>query len=350
MFYRVLGMMSGTSLDGLDLALCEFDIDEKQIDYQIIRATTIPYASTLKDKILRCENCNGEYLAEFSAYLGHYFGKQANKFLKQNNLTADFIASHGQTIFHQPHKGFTLQIGDINAIASETELTVIGDFRSMDVALNGQGAPLVPIGDKLLFANYDCCLNIGGFSNIPFDDNSLRKAYDICPSNIVLNYLCHYLNLEYDNDGQIAKHSTIDTALLQELNSIPYYTNNEQQSLGKEFVKQYIFPLLENSSLSIECKIATYTEHIAYQIGKNIKGKTLVTGGGAYNSFLIDRIRHYANYELIVPSNLIVEYKEALIFAFLGVRRLRKEVNCLSSVTGARCDSCSGSVVYWLKE
>lgn len=339
--------MSGTSLDGLDIAYCEFAVDEGKISYSIENAATVRYDEVLKKRIIECETCSGEKLAEFSVFLGHYFGKQAAKFIKENNLSVDFIATHGQTIFHQPSKCFTLQIGDINSIAAETQCTVVGDFRSLDVALAGQGAPLVPIGDKILFKEYPYCLNIGGFSNISYDENARRIAYDICPSNIVLNHLCTFLNLPYDKGGQIAESSNVCPQLLDELDNIPYYIYKERKSLGKEFVKEFVFPILNNYSISYEDKIATYTEHIATQIAKHINGTTLITGGGAYNTFLIDRIRSKANNELIIPDKTVIEYKEALIFAFLAVRRIRGEVNCLKDVTGARRDSCSGAVVLW---
>jgi len=356
MFYRVIGLMSGTSLDGLDIAYCTFDIKDNStqyapysIQYNIEKAQTIPYEQDIKDKILSMENCSSEELASFSVRLGHYFGKKTREFINNNKINVDFIASHGQTIFHQIDKQFTLQIGDINSIAAETECTTIGDFRSLDVALGGQGAPLVPIGDKLLFSDYDCCLNLGGFSNISYDKDNKRIAYDICPTNIVLNNLTKRLNLLYDNKGQIAQNSKTNDNLLKELNNIPYYIQDSKKSLSKEFVKEYVFPILDSFDLSTEDKIATYTEHIAYHIAKHIKGCTLVTGGGTYNTFLIDSIQRYTNQKLIIPDNLLIEYKEALIFAFLGVRRIRGEINCLQDVTGARQNSCSGAVVYFKK-
>ena len=351
MLYKILGMMSGTSLDGLDMAAVEFSISEdanNNIDYRIIKTSTIGYTPELRQAIIDCETMSGEQLVHFSMYLGHFFGKQARKFLDENNLTVDFIASHGQTIFHQPSKGFTLQIGDINAIASQTHITTIGDFRSLDVALGGQGAPLVPIGDKLLFGQYPCCLNIGGFSNISYDKDNKRIAFDICPSNIVLNLLCERIGLDYDKNGEIAKANTINKDLLNKLNSIPYYINNKKHSLAKEFVKSDVLPIIDKYDMSVEDKIATYSEHIATQIAKQIVGDTFVTGGGAYNNYILNAIKSKTDYKIIVPDNEIIEYKEALIFAFLGLRRMRKEINCLKEVTGAEQDSCSGLVATWV--
>lgn len=369
MFYKVIGLMSGTSLDGLDIAYCTFDINDKDdksnnssIQYNIEKAQTIPYRKEIKDRILSMETCSGEDLAYFSTYLGHYFGKKTREFIEANNLEVDFISSHGQTIFHQIDKQFTLQIADLNAIAAETECSVIGDFRSLDVALGGQGAPLVPIGDEILFSEYDSCLNLGGFSNVSYNSEDKRIAYDICPTNIVLNSLCGELGLAYDKGGEIAKRSKTNAELLLKLNNIPHYVLDKRESLGKEFVKEWVFPILDSFEIKTEEKIATYTQHIAMQIAKHLKGKVLVTGGGAYNVFLIDSIRKYLDSqsnldkgksnldkELVIPNHLLIEYKEALIFAFLGVRRVRKQVNCLRDVTGARKDSCSGAIVYYSK-
>ena len=346
--------MSGTSLDGLDIAYCEFYIVDNKIDYSIPKAVTINYTQEFKDKIIACENMSGQELYKFSCFLGHYFGQQAYKFLNDNNLEVDFVASHGQTIFHQPNNGFTVQIGDLSSLAAEVKHKVIGDFRSLDVALGGQGAPLVPIGDKLLFSDYQSCLNIGGFSNISYDKRNKRIAFDICPSNIVLNYLASLLDKQYDKDGNIAKVGKINKDLLKRLNDIPYYKSKKKYSLGKEWLNENVMPILNDyilnesdKKLNLEDILATYTEHIAIQIAKQIKGRTLITGGGAKNKFLIDKIKQKTNNEIIIPDDKIIDYKEALIFAFLGLRRLREECNCLASVTGAIKDSCSGAIIQW---
>lgn len=347
MFYRVLGLMSGTSLDGLDMAYCEFEYKDNKWHYQIKQAQTIEYSQEIKDMILSCETSNGEYLCKTSAFLGHFFGKQAYNFLEKNNLEVDFVSSHGQTIFHQPYNNFTTQIGEINSLASEVKHKVVGDFRSLDVALGGQGAPLVPIGDRLLFASYDYCLNLGGFSNISFEKNNKRLAYDVCPVNMVLNYLSNKKNLPYDKDGLLAKQGKIDRNLLSQLNNLAYYKDKIRKSLGKEWVKDNVFPLLEESTITIEDKIATYTQHIVEQLNNNIKGDTLITGGGAYNTFLIDELRAKTKHKITIPDKKTIDFKEALIFAFLGVLRIREETNCLATVTGAKKDSCSGVVVQW---
>lgn len=338
--------MSGTSLDGLDIAYCEFGCREKSWFWQIHQTETVPYSQDVKNLILECENCDSETFAFNHVWLGHFFGKLTADFIYRHSLTPDFISSHGQTVFHQPKRQFTSQIADINAIAMETNCNVVGNFRSLDIALGGQGAPIVPIGDRILFSQYVCCLNLGGFANISFEENGKRIAYDICPVNTVLNKLANDLGLQYDKDGFFASKGKINNTLLNNLNSLSFYTLQGSKSLGKEWIINNIYPLFtQYYNLAIEDLLTTFCEHIAEQIAANIKGTTLVTGGGTYNSYLINRIKSKTNYEIIIPSNQIIDYKEALIFAFLGVLRLREEINILSSVTGATKDCCGGEIV-----
>lgn len=340
--------MSGTSLDGLDVAYCEFNEKKGEWTYEIKKAQTFLYDDEFKRKIRSMETASAQEISQFSVELGYYFGKKAKEFLDANSLDVDFVSSHGQTIFHRPDLHYTTQIGDLSALCSQVQKTTIGDFRSMDVALGGQGAPLVPIGDKILFSNYENCLNLGGFSNISMEKQGKRIAYDICPVNMVLNYLAEKLSLPYDDKGQIAANGKIDKKLLKTLNSLPYYKKKKNKSLGKEWVVENIFPLLENSELIIENQIATYTEHIICQLTNNITGKTLITGGGVYNEYLIERLKTKVDYTIEVPDKITIDYKEAMIFAFLGVLRHRKEINCLASVTGAEKDNCGGQIVQWI--
>lgn len=347
MFYRVLGLMSGTSLDGLDVAYCEFNYKQGKWTYDIKKATTYAYDEDFKQKIRSMEETSAREFARFSVEIGHFFGKKAKTFLDTHSLDVDFVASHGQTIFHRPDLNYTTQIGDLSALCSEVQVKVIGDFRSMDVALGGQGAPLVPIGDEILFCDYENCLNLGGFSNISMKKQGKRIAYDICPVNIVLNHLCEKLSLPFDDGGQIAASGKVDENLLKQLNDLPYYKKKTNKSLGKEWVVENVFPLLEKTTLSVEDLLATYTEHIAEQLSRNISGKTLLTGGGAYNTYLIERLKKLTPHTIELPEKTIIDYKEAMIFAFLGVLRQRGEVNCLASVTGAEKDNCGGSIVQW---
>lgn len=340
--------MSGTSLDGLDVAYCEFNEKKGQWTYKIKKAQTYSYDEEFRNKIRSIETSSAQEISKFSSDLGRFFGQKAKEFLDENSLDVDFVSSHGQTIFHRPDLGYTTQIGDLSALCSQVKKTTIGDFRTMDVALGGQGAPLVPIGDEILFADYENCLNLGGFSNISLKKQGKRIAYDICPVNIVLNYLSEKLSLPYDDEGQIAASGIVDEKLLDSLNSLPYYKKKKNKSLGKEWVVENIFPLLEKSNLEVKDILATYTEHIVIQLSKNITGKTLLTGGGAYNTYLVEKLRKLTSHTIEIPEKTIIDYKEAMIFAFLGVLRVRKEVNCLASVTGAEKDNCGGQIVQWI--
>jgi len=342
-----VGIMSGTSLDGLDLVLVRFTHQNKW-DFEILKFTTIDYDTYWVKKLSLASTLNGFDLIKLSKDYGTYIGNCVNDFLNDVSVPIHFIASHGHTVFHQPDKGITLQIGDGQEIATKTKITTICDFRSKDVALGGQGAPLVPIGDKLLFSDYDCCINIGGFANISFDTNETRIAYDICPANIVLNHLSGIIGHKFDKNGEISQKGNFNQQLFNELNSISYYEKLYPKSLGREWLETHFFPILNKYAIATEDKLNTVSQHIAFQISqsiKNIDGKALITGGGAYNSYLVDLIKQNSKTEISIPENTIIEYKEALIFAFLGLLRINNQSNCLASVTGAYKDSCSG-VIY----
>ena len=340
--------MSGTSLDGLDIACCEFSLDDCSWCYKILFAETIAYSRDWKNTLSGLESASAlEYVTADIEY-GHLLGRLTSEFIARHSLQPGFISSHGHTVFHQPGKRITSQIGNGAAIAAETGLPVVCDFRTLDVALGGQGAPLVPLGDRLLFGDFDCCLNLGGFANISFEIDGRRIAYDICPANIVLNHLASLAGCEYDAGGMLAAAGTVNGPLLARLNDLPYYRMTPPKSLGKEWVLQHIIHLLETGSISANDLLATFCEHIAVQIASasNMKNsaRILVTGGGAFNNYLISRIRHYTLPEIVIPDALTVNFKEALIFAFLGVLRQRHENNCLQSVTGASRDSSGGAI------
>jgi anhydro-N-acetylmuramic acid kinase len=348
--YKTIGVMSGTSLDGLDIAYCLFILDGGKWTFQISKAETIPYPDDWKQRLINLPDASATELAKTHVEYGKYIGFQVLNFMEVNKFKPDFIASHGHTIFHKPQEQLTLQIGDGNAIAAITGYPVVFDFRSLDVSLGGQGAPLVPIGDKLLFGEYDFCLNLGGFANISFEKNNQRMAYDICPVNFVLNHLAEKEHKPFDKDGELAKSGKVNNGLLNELNLLAYYKLPAPKSLGREWAEESAFPVLEKYKLSNIDLISTYTEHVAIQIARvlnNEKGNSIIiTGGGAFNKYLIERLNHYANITAVIPDAILVEYKEALIFAFLGLLRLRDEINCLSSVTGALRDSSGGLIVY----
>ena len=339
--YRCLGVMSGTSLDGIDIILCSFKLKHSW-QFKIERTYTFPYSkywhSTLKSLHLKDRDTINKVDKEY----GFFIGETINKFLKNENV--DYICSHGHTIFHQPENKFTLQIGNGLHIANKTGITTINNFREKDIYLNGQGAPLVPIGDMHLFPKYKYCVNIGGFANISIKQENNIYAFDICPANIILNKIANKIKLPFDKDGEEAKKGNIIPELLKKLNKIPFYKKDEPKSLSREWIEKNIIHLIK-SEYKPRDLLKTFCEHIALRIGSLLNEyNTLITGGGAYNKYLIQRIREYSNSEIILPSDNLIQFKEALIFAFIGVLRIRNETNCLQSVTGADQDSCCGII------
>jgi len=344
--WLAIGVMSGTSLDGLDLVYVKFN-SSKTYSFEILQAETLKYSEYWKNTLLSAFDKSPDKLIGLSRDYGILLAEMINNFIIKNKIeTIDFIASHGHTIFHDPAQGLTLQIGNGAKIAKITGHKVVCDFRTQDIAFGGQGAPLVPIGDALLFAEYDYCLNLGGFSNVSFDENGIRKAYDICPVNIVLNNLVKPLGFDFDDKGLIAKSGQIHKDLLAELNKIEFYKLSAPKSLGFEFVIKYIFPIFKHYNMCVADLLRTYTEHIAQQLALSLKPdkSVLITGGGAYNTFLLNRFKMLSNCKLVVPKPELIDFKEALIFALLGLLRIENKINCLKSVTGAGKDHSSGVV------
>jgi len=347
--YHIIGVMSGTSLDGIDLAEIYFQVVKKKWVFGIKTAQTVPYSSFWKRELREAITYSKEKLERLDFKFTEKLSEEISKFIKKHNIQEiDAVCSHGHTILHRPEKGLTYQIGNLPRISKMLGQTVVCDFRVQDVELGGQGAPLVPIGDRVLFPEYDYCLNLGGFANCSFEKNGERIAFDICSVNIVLNKYAEKLGMDFDKGGKLAASGKVDLELLHSLNSLSFYTENPPKSLGLEWVKKEIFPLLEASGISSEDILRTFTEHIAIQLKNNLNegASVLITGGGAYNSFLVERLKNIAAVEVIIPSPEIVEYKEALIFGLLGVLKLRDEVNCLASVTGAEMDHSSGKIFF----
>lgn len=342
--YFAIGLMSGTSLDGLDLCYAELKKNENW-QFRILNAETISYTSEWKNKLQNAVHLSAENLLALDKEYGLFLGEKVQEFITKHQISElDLIASHGHTVFHQPHRKFTLQIGDGRAIKLITKKPVVYDFRSQDVLMGGNGAPLVPIGDEILFSDYDACLNLGGFSNISLKKDNQRIAFDISPVNVVLNHFAEKLGKEYDENGDLARNGKINVEILEELNAINFYQKNHPKSLGIEFVHAEIFPLLKNETP--ENILATFTEHIAIQISKvfneNQLKRVLITGGGTYNAYLIEKLKVKSNTEIILPDDDIINYKEALIFGLMGLLRLRNEVNVLCSATGSSQDHSSG--------
>jgi anhydro-N-acetylmuramic acid kinase len=346
--YKVIGLMSGTSLDGLDMVYCHFTFN-KNWQYEILEYTTLEYSKKWKEKLAGAPALNGNELILLHKQFGKFVGQSVNQFIQEHRLQVDFIASHGHTVFHQPDKKLTLQIGDGHEIAVNSGVTTICDFRSLDIALDGQGAPLVPIGDQLLFSDYDYCLNLGGFANISFEENNTRFAYDICPANIILNHLTRKTGHDYDKNGALGLLGKTSTELLQKLNAIEYYNKPYPKTLGREWLETEVIPILNESELSVHDKLRTLYEHMAIQISQSIskKGsKVLITGGGAYNKLLVNLIKQKTSSEVVIPDQNLIDYKEALIFALLGVLKMEGNVNCMASVTGASHDSSAGVIIH----
>lgn len=342
-----IGLMSGTSLDGLDICYVRFD---NETTFEIIQTETINYTSEWRMKLIEAYQYSAMDLCQVDVEFGYFLGEQVREFIQKNNIQqVDFVSSHGQTIFHQPQKGFTLQIGNGAAIASRCKQKVVCDFRTQDVILGGQGAPLVPIGDELLFNQYDACLNLGGFSNISLNRNDKRIAFDICPINIVMNHYANLVGFDYDKNGELAQQGNINQDLVEELNQLEFYEQSFPKSLGFEWVEAMFLTIVDNYDIPIEDKLRSCVEHFAIQIQKIFSlydiNNVLITGGGVRNVFFINCLRELSNVKIIIPTDNLIDFKEALIFAYLGYRRVYNEINCLSSVTGASKDHSSG-IIY----
>lgn len=346
----VVGLMSGTSLDGLDMAYVQIERAKNDYSYKLLLTKTLPYSKYWKNRLRSAFHSSSIEIEIINKEFGQYLGDIVRDFLDESSIdNVDLIASHGHTVFHKPEEGFTLQIGDGHELYEKVNIPVVYDFRTQDVALGGQGAPLVPIGDRLFFSNYDYCLNLGGFANISHESKKGRLAFDICAVNIVLNHYANQLGLEYDSCGAIAASGSIDFLLLDALQDLPYYRQSVPKSLGYEFVETEILPLIDGFNLPVQDVLRTYSEHIVLQIAacfdavndKNV----LITGGGALNTFLINELSSKSSVEIVVPDVDLVNFKEALIFALLAVLRVENKVNCLQSVTGAKCDHSSGRII-----
>lgn len=345
----VLGIMSGTSLDGVDLALCMFEEKGNQFSYSFLQTETVPLPNEWLELFSDPFKLSAEELAKAHIGFGKFLGQTAKDFLKKNRTKAAIIASHGQTLFHNPQAGYTFQLGHGAAIAHTSGIDTVCDFRSGDVVLGGQGAPLVPIGDELLFSEFDGCLNLGGFSNISCRiPGRGRIGFDISPVNFVLNNLANQLDLPFDENGKIAATGNILAELLETLNGLPFYYQDAPKSLGAEWVKENIFPLMDSKKYSIPDLLRTFTEHTAQQIANTAQEfdlqSILSTGGGTKNTFLIERIKTLYTGQLTIPDTKTLDFKEALIFALLGYLRIHEKTNVLSTVTGASINSCSGAI------
>lgn len=347
---EIIGLMSGTSLDGLDIAHVIFNFKDEAVDFKLVNYQTIPYTASILTQLQNATNLSIPEILILDKQIGNFYAESVNEFILYNQIDKtkiDAIASHGQTIFHQPQNGFTYQIGCGSTLAFKTNIDVINDFRTLDIVAGGQGAPLVPIGDFNLFGQKaNSFLNIGGFTNISFKKNNQIIAFDICAGNLPLNETVKSIGLLYDKNGALARSGEIDFSIIEELQKLEHFHKTPPKSLGTEWLESSYYPIL-NKIKSLENKLRTIVEHTAIEISRILMQEKIesvyITGGGAKNKFLIERLQNLYKGNCIVPSDEIIDYKEAIIFAFLGARYLRDETTTVKSVTGAETEVCSGT-------
>jgi len=349
--------MSGTSLDGLDIVYCRFWFENSKWEYELLKTNCMEYPYDLFSKLKNAKSLSGEELVRLDADYGKWIADVVNTFILREGIKPDFIASHGHTVFHQPENSITLQVGSGNEIFASCKVPVVCNFRQLDVALGGQGAPLVPIGDELLFGEYDFCLNLGGIANISTNRSGQRIAYDIVPVNIILNHQAERAGMSYDRGGELAAKGEIIEKLILQLESLSYYKTPFPKSLGSEWIDSNILSIKEFCADPPENILRTYVEHITNRLSSDIiqlssnsssqTRKILVTGGGAWNTYLIHTLKKKLGkqFDVLVPKEDLVNYKEGLIFAFLGLLRIKNQNNCLASVTGASRDNSGGIII-----
>ena len=367
MVYKAIGLMSGSSLDGLDIVFAEFQEHAGKWEYKILQADCFAYSKEWENNLKNATSLSARDYQLLHVEFGHYIGQLVNGFIEDNklNFQVALIAFHGHTTFHIPSKKMTAQLGCGAALAAVTRLPVVTDLRALDVALGGQGAPIVPIGEKLLMDSYNYFLNIGGIANLSAKNpsppgegswgNEAYIAFDICPANRVLNLLANEAGKKYDEDGEMAASGTINNQLLDKLNELDYYKKPFPKSLANDFGIDIVYPMIRDSGIEIQDALRTYVEHIVLQTKRSIPdsrlrtpdSRLLATGGGALNNFLMKQLQEKLNelkIEIVIPGKELVLFKEALIMALIGVLRWRQEYNVLSSVTGAVRDSIGGAL------
>lgn len=348
--YKIIGLMSGTSGDGLDIAYCSFE-KKTSWSYDIIHAETVPFPANLEYDLKSCHLYGGFKLSILDVEFGKWIGNMVKEFCTKLEIYPDAVSSHGHTVFHQPSRSLSLQIGNGWAIHQACGFPVINDFRMLDIQLGGQGAPLVPIGDQLLFSDFEYCLNLGGIANISMSIGGKRKAFDVCPFNLLLNYFAEKVGKKYDADGEMAKKGKLLPSLFYRLNEIPFYQIKGAKSLGREDMKVYLETIEEEKNVLVDDILHTLLNHFIYQLKKVLilspkKSRILVTGGGSFNKFFMEELSSHLGEEIIIPQiePKLSNFKEAMVFGFLGVLKMRDEPNCLASATGATMDNCGGAV------
>ena len=373
MLYKAIGLMSGSSLDGLDIAYVYLEEISGEWTYDIQHAACYPYEEEWTNRLRDANRLPAYDYQLLHTAFGQYLGKAVNRFISGHNLQfqVQLISSHGHTVFHDPKRKMTAQLGSGAAIAAETGIPVVTDLRAMDIALGGQGAPIVPVGEKRLLGTYCCLLNLGGIANLTVNRERVQSgqspeapvgtmvAFDVCPANRVLNMLAAERGLAFDRNGELASAGRVNQALLEKLNAFSYYADPYPKSLANEFGTTEIYPLLQQEESSLENKLCTYVRHICEQVKHSVCSvlhpgqapqsgyRLLVTGGGARNGFLVEGLKQLLSplqVEVVIADDMLVDFKEAMIMAFIGVLRWRDEVNILSSVTGASRDCVGGAL------
>lgn len=339
--------MCGTSHDALDIAVVSFSCANEAWSFDVLDTSSVNLTSALKTSLSDANNLSAEKYVLLDRDFARFCAKSVNALLAETKSKVDFISSHGVTVFHQPNQGVTTQIGSGGIIASLTGLPVVSDFRIQDVTKGGQGAPLVPFADSLLFSDYTATLNLGGFANISILNSTGIIGYDVCPCNKALNHIFSTINSEqeFDENGNLSRTGSIDETLLKTLNAISFYQSDPPKSLGHEWFVSQFLPKI-NRKDNVVNMLATTTEHIAEQIAMNLPndGQVLITGGGAFNGYLIERIIAKSECSCIIPEAVTIELKEAIEFAFLGALRILELPNIDKNVTGAYSNSIAGAL------
>ncbi|HMG14434.1 MAG TPA: anhydro-N-acetylmuramic acid kinase [Saprospiraceae bacterium] len=355
--WDIIGLMSGSSLDGVDIANCHFEVEDdpefKILSWEITAGDIFPFSAKILYKLKNVSDYNGLKLTEFDRELGSVFGEMIKSFCEKHQICPDYIASHGHTVYHYPSFGYTLQIGHPANIAATTGLPVIGDFRSMDVALGGQGAPFAPIVDYYLFKDYQVLINLGGIVNICFlKENNKVVAFDVCPGNQALNYIALQNGLSYDYDGKYARSGTIQIDLYSKLGKWPFFALPFPKSLDNSDIKKSFLPILDEEMGNMEDKLYTLVLLISTLIKQAFNSmdvtknpNVLITGGGAFNNYLVEEIKKQLdNTIVVVPEGILVNFKEALLMGLMGLLRIYHLNNVLCSVTGSKMDHCAGAI------
>lgn len=349
-YYKAIGLMSGSSLDGLDIVCVSFITNNGKWEFEILQ-TKVVSLNTWSNILPKANELSKRELNKISLLFGEFIGEETNQFIEENKIeNIDIVVSHGHTIFHYPEKGITCQIGDGQTIANILKLPVINNLRQKDIDVGGQGAPIVPIGDLHLFSQYKFCLNIGGIANISVKQEDKIIAYDMAVANQILNYYSTILGATYDNNGNWAREGNVNLELLAELSELNFYQKEAPKSLDNGY-KNQITKIIHFYNIPTKDILATFTQHLAEIIAKEAnkycttsKDEMLITGGGAFNTYLVELIKNKFKGKVVVPDSSIIENKEALVMAFMGVLFLRNECNVLSSVTGAKQDTICGEL------